>query len=71
MPGPPAQRDAGAMFTTVPDAALAVAADRRRELLDDAARHRLARLARRAARRRAARAAAAAARDGRHLPRPA
>ena len=45
------------MFTSVPDVVIAAAADRRRELLDDAAQHRLARLARRA-RRRAARAAA-------------
>ena len=44
------------MFTSVPDVVIA-AADRRRELLDDAAQYRLARLARRA-RRRAARAAA-------------
>ena len=39
------------MFTSVPDVVIAAAADHRRELLDDAAQHRLARLARRARRR--------------------
>jgi hypothetical protein len=47
------------MFTSVPDMVIAAADSRRRELLADAAQHRLARLARRA-RRRSARPAAAA-----------
>jgi hypothetical protein len=47
------------MFTSVPDLVIAAADSRRRELLADAAQHRLARLARRA-RRRSARTAAAA-----------
>jgi hypothetical protein len=47
------------MFTSVPDMVIAAADSHRRELLADAAQHRLARLARRA-RRRSARAAAAA-----------
>jgi hypothetical protein len=47
------------MFTSVPDLVIAIADSRRRELLADAAQHRLVRLARRS-RRRSARAAAAA-----------
>ena len=46
------------MFTSVPDMVIAAADSHRRELLADAAQHRLAGLARRA-RRRSARAAAA------------
>jgi hypothetical protein len=50
------------MFTSVPDMVIAAADNRRRELLADAAQHRLVRLVRlaRRAQRRSARAAAAA-----------
>ena len=58
------------MLITPSDVVLAVAAAHRRDLLDDAAQYRLARLARRAARRRA-RAAAEAARAGSYLRRSA
>jgi hypothetical protein len=58
------------MLITPSDVVLAVAAEHRRDLLDDAAQYRLARLARRAARRRA-RAAAEIARAGSYLPRSA
>jgi hypothetical protein len=59
------------MFITPSDVVLAVAAEHRRDLLDDATRFRLARTARRAARRRTSRAAAEAARAGSHLRRSA
>ena len=59
------------MLITPSDVVLAVAAEHRRDLLDDASRYRLARLARRAARRRVARAAAEAARTGSGLRRSA
>jgi hypothetical protein len=57
------------MFTSVPDMVIAAADSRRRELLADAAQHRLARLARWAWRRSAR--AAAAARTTDVLPRSA